>query len=132
MWHRRAPVVGEALEVGQRERRQVLTSKAQDTELAKRIEQQGNLLWPEPLPQVDTHQAPTGAAGRQRSLAARLRPEQPAQLAVQLLLFQRRAHRRLLRSGGPVLMNPPASETVDPIPGAVKFAQVAFGAGLSA
>ena len=87
MRYRRAPVVGEALEFGQRKRLQVLAGKAHDTEQAQRIEQQGCLLRPEPLPQVDADQTAPGAAGGQRSLAARLRPEQPAQFAVELLLF---------------------------------------------
>ena len=89
MRHRRPPVVGEALEVGQRKRLQVLPRKAHDAEQTQRIEQQGNLVRREPLPQVDADQATPGAAGRQRPLATRLWSERPAQFAVEVLLFDK-------------------------------------------
>ena len=86
MWHGRAPAIGEALEVGQRKGIQVLARNAHDTELAQCIQQQRDLLRIEPLPQVDAVQAPPRAADGQRSLATRLRAEQPAQLPVEVRL----------------------------------------------
>ena len=82
MGQRRTPVVGEPLEMCERERLQRLSSQGHDAVVAQRVKQDGHLVGTQRRTQIDAVDSQPGAAGGQGTFAARVCAEGSPQLRV--------------------------------------------------
>ena len=78
----RAPVIGESLEMRDRERLRMLPAQRHDAVLAKCVEKRVHSIGSQRRPKIDSGDPQPGAVGRQRTLASHVRAERLPQSLV--------------------------------------------------
>ena len=92
VWDRRAPVVGKALEVGERKPGQILAGNAYNPKLTQCVEQKAHLLLAQRAAQIDTREAHPSSTLGQRIFAVCINAKQRLQSLDQRLIFQCMIH----------------------------------------